>query len=37
MQERELTAADEFVLLATDGVWMALKPQKACDIVSKCA
>jgi serine/threonine protein phosphatase PrpC len=33
--QRKLTASDEFLILATDGVWTAIKPQKACDVVSK--
>lgn len=35
VEEREITEDDEFIILATDGIWEFIESQKAVDIVAK--
>ena len=37
IRERQLERHDEYLVLATDGLWDVMTSQEACDIVYHCA
>ena len=37
VRERQLGPHDEYLVLATDGLWDVMTSQEACDIVCHCA